>query len=213
MYPATLLNLFLVLGFFSCRFLGIFYADNCHLQFFPLIYMPFILFSFLTVLARTCNTDEHWWVLICLPCSQSKGKSIQSYAIRYTRFKKKIDVPYHIEDAVLYYYFSSNVNMNGCWNSWNTLLFSIDIILWFLLLQPVHTGYSEFWILSRPWIPGIIITWSWCIFVHVINFSFSSALATSHNFDMLYFHFYSVECIFKISLEIIQYSKMCLVSK
>lgn len=138
--------------------------------------------------------------MLC-PVHNLRGKAF-SLMLLYILDFFKINVPY-VEDIVLYY-FSSNMNMNAYWNLWNTLLYrykSCDFtsaacsyrLLWFVNIEPVLYSWNNHHLVMMYTCTCYKFPFQWCV-------SYIPQI-------LMYFH--SVQCIFKLSLEIIQYSKVC----
>ena len=71
---------------------------------------------------------------------------------------------YYIEIRSLYIHFVEIYIMNGCWILSSAFSASIEVIIWFLsFILMWRITMNNLHMLNHPCIPGINLTWSWCM--------------------------------------------------
>ena len=72
---------------------------------------------------------------------------------------------YYVEVGFFYAHFLKSFNHNRCWILSKAFSASIEMILWFLSFNLLiwYIIFIDFHILKNPWIPGLNLSWSWCL--------------------------------------------------
>ena len=161
MYPATLLNSFIISSSLLVESLGFSIYRSCHLQIKTAVLLPFqfdafISSSCLIALARTYCTMLNKRGESRNPCvvPDLKGNACSflplSMMVAYMAFSMFRCVPSN-------FILLRVLIINGCWSLSNAFSASIDMIMWFLsfILFMWRITFVHLWVLFQPHIPRI----------------------------------------------------------